>query len=124
MEEFFNSSEDIVQRLEFKRSENTVHMQPKQKTSRPLGRPTCTGWYTVAVRSIEWSIDCMTQVSVESRSTALSTDWHEPCFYWGSVDRPEGKAGQPKRSTNSQICLSYQDSNSISDPESNQIMVS
>ena len=57
MEEFFNLSEEIAQRLESKRSETEVHMQPEQK----VGRPTCTTWYTTTVRSTEWSTDCMTQ---------------------------------------------------------------
>jgi len=36
MEEFFNSFEEIAQKLESKRSENTVHSRTKQ---RPVDRP-------------------------------------------------------------------------------------
>ena len=60
-------------------------MQLEQKVGRPLGGLTCTAWRTAAVRSTERPIDCTNQVFVKGRSTA---DWHEPCFYWGSVDRP------------------------------------
>ena len=88
MEEFFfNSPEEIVQRSEFRKSENVVYMQPEQKAGRSPDRPTCTAWCTAAVRSTERSIDCTSQVSVKGRLTIRSTDWHEPRF-WCSVDRP------------------------------------
>ena len=67
MKEFFNSSEEIVQRSESKRNENAVHMQPEQKTvdraldrhaqlgaqqqfDRPSNRPTGTSPIFVGVR--------------------------------------------------------------------------
>ena len=70
MEEFFNQSEEIVQRLESKKSENAVHMQSEQKVGRPPGRLICTTWCTAAVRSTEQSTVCTTQfmLKVDRRS--------------------------------------------------------
>jgi len=87
MEEFFNSSEEIVQRSEFKRSENEIHMQPKQRpvdrpvdrhaslvhgsssvdarakfllrVSRPFGRPTEMSPASVGVRSTDRSTEAV-----------------------------------------------------------------
>jgi len=58
MEEFFNSSEQTVQKSESKRSENVVYMQLKQRSvDRPvdrhaqfsahLGRPTSTSQVSI-----------------------------------------------------------------------------
>ena len=82
MEEFFNSLEEIIQRLESRRSENVVHMQSEQKAGRPLGRPACTTWCTTTVRSAERSTDCTTKFLLRVDRLA------QPRLLLGSIDRP------------------------------------
>jgi len=115
IEEFFNLSEEIVQKLKFRRSENAVHMQAEQK----VGRPTCTTWCTAAVQLTEQSTDCTSRVSVKGRSVDRLA-WTQVSVRARST---EWRVGRPERSTDRRICLSNQDSNSVSDPDSNPIEV-
>ena len=113
LEEFFNSLKKKMQRSKFKRSKNAVHNMPEQRPadhpadrhaqrahqqlSRLLGRPR-QGTVDRSGRST-----VMHQLFVgDSRPTGRSKE--------GVVDRP--------------IYLSYQDLNSVSDLESNPIVVS
>ena len=101
---FFNSSEEIEQRSEFKRSENAVYSMSEQ---RPAGRP--PNWHALRAQQ-------------QLGRPEQSTNYHAPTFCWRpSTDRSIKGRG---RSTDSQICLSYQKSNTVSDPESNPIVIS
>jgi len=115
MEEFFNSSKEMVQRSETKRSENAVHnMSELRPADRQPGRPVCTA-YTTAARS--------TSRSSEARHgrPERPTDCHAPTFCWRrSTDgSTEGRVGRPGRSTDRRICFSYWDSDFVSDQKSN-----
>ena len=98
MEEFFfNSSEEIVQRLEL-RSENAVHMQEEQ-------------------RSVDWHVQFGVQQQFGHRPIDRGKDGRpsgQPTgtsfvFSWGSVDRPvdRRKGRSTERSTNRYICWFY-----------------
>ena len=108
MEEFFNSSEEIVQRLESKRSENAVHMQSEQKAGRPLGRLVCTK------RAHGSLLDRLVD-----RSSGRPTDMKNSRFNTVDilVDRVLGSVW-------ARICLSFQNSDFISELETNPIRVS
>jgi len=91
IEEFFNLSEEIVQRSESKRSKNAVHMQPKQNTvDRPIDR------HAQMMHSSS-SIDRLVD-----RRKERSTNWHKPCFCWGPINRRKGRSTE--RSIDWQIC--------------------
>ena len=83
MEVFFNSSEELVQRSESKKSENVVHMQSKQRS---VDRR--TGMHNLVHGSS--SVDRLARAQFMlgfGRPFIRSTDWHDPDFCWCSVDR-------------------------------------
>ena len=77
MKEFFNSSEEIIQRLECKRSEKVVQMQARIVVGRPACT-TCTG----AAQSTARSTVARRAIDRSSRPTGMTN------FMLGSVDRP------------------------------------
>ena len=96
MEEFFNSLKEIVQKLEFKRCENAVHMQSEQRpvdrlvdrhaqfgAQQQFGQPTGTSQFSVEFGRPFGRPTGTSTVSVGGRSTEQSTE--------GRVGRPSDR---------------------------------
>jgi len=93
MEEFFNSLEEIAQRLKSRKSE-MQSMCARTEAGRSPDWPACTTC-TAAARSTT-PVDRATTRSTEARHgwPVWSTDWHASGFYWRrSTDRStEGRS--------------------------------
>ena len=89
MEKFFNLSEEIVQRSEFKRSGKLfICSQNRRSVDWPVNRPAQEQFGRPSGRLTAEPI------SVKGRST----DWHEPFFCWASIDRRKESAVRRKES--------------------------